>query len=89
MTTDMDIASMYPLVHYPSLPGPHYTLMDSGQVDGDQWIVLRADTAECQQSIRAYHAHLWYEHGPGNLPAGSVFEVHERIYTLIAIAYSS
>lgn len=68
---------------------PHVKIQDKGVVDGEIWYTVYC-SYEASQWIRRQSRTLWYEHINGKWDViHNTFDVHEKLYTMLALKWSS
>jgi hypothetical protein len=69
----------------------HFNVIASAMVDDELWYQIRVYSAPCKAAIRSHKNTMWYEYGLQTaIPLkGSLFDIHSKLFTILAIEFSS
>lgn len=67
---------------------PFFKVIDEAIVDDEQWYVVRVYRIPIMRFVRGQKRDWWYEH-PHNGINGVIFDVHGKLFTLLALGHSS
>lgn len=64
-----------------------FEVLDTATVDEELWYVVRIseDNADAKRWIRTQNRRMWHEYGGGEYKFGSIFDVHEKLFTLLSL----
>jgi hypothetical protein len=65
----------------------NFKIVDSGIVDGDQWYTIRLYRHECRDWIKSHKKEWQHEHLTADC-FGTMFDIHEKLYTLLALKWT-
>lgn len=92
--SDMDITSMYPTTMSSLIVKrePYVKILDTATVDGDKWYtvsLLRDASIWLRETYSDREHTLWCEHlGDKRLANFNVFDIHEKVYTMLVLRWS-
>ena len=64
---------------------PAYKQMDKATVDNEEWVTVKCNY-ETAAWVREQKQKYWYEHN--TLTIGSMFDIHEKLYTMLKIKFT-
>ena len=64
-----------------------YEIIDQGQVDNERWYVVQAEP-KVALWMRAQNKDLWYDYKVGSYRVLDTFDVHEKLYTMMALTWA-
>jgi hypothetical protein len=64
-----------------------FEIVDDAIVDDEQWFTVRIIDQQCVDWVRNISPKQQWEH-PGMGIIGCLFDIHEKIYTLLALKWS-
>jgi len=64
-----------------------YEIIDRGQVDSEQWYVVQAEP-KVASWVRTQNKDLWYDYKVGSYRVLDTFDVHEKLYTMLAMRWA-
>jgi hypothetical protein len=64
-----------------------YEIIDRGQVDNEQWYVVQAEP-KVALWMRTQNKDLWYDYKVGSYRVLDTFDVHEKLYTMLALRWA-
>ena len=66
----------------------NFEKMDSALVDGDLWYKVQV-IPKVTRWVKEQNKDLWYDHKtPNNYKVLDTFDVHEKLYTMMAVRWS-
>ena len=65
----------------------NFELTDTADVDGSIWYVVRTFNRDVAAWLRAQPAWQCYEYGGNESRFGSIFDVDEKLYTLLCLKW--
>ena len=67
---------------------PFFKVLDRGIVDDEQWYTVRVYRVPIMRFVRSQKRDWWWEH-PHNGVDGIRFDIHGKLFTMLALGYSS
>jgi len=67
----------------------HFKVVDTAVVDDELWYQVRVFSTPCRTAVRSHKQSLWYEHSQYYPLKGTLFDIHEKLFTILAIEFSS
>lgn len=64
-----------------------YEIIDRGLVDNEQWYVVQAEP-KVARWMRTQNKDLWYDYKVGSYRVLDTFDVHEKLYTMLAMRWA-
>ena len=64
-----------------------YEIVDQGQVDNEIWYVVQAEP-KVARWMRTQNQDLWYDYKVGSYRVLDTFDVHEKLYTMMALTWA-
>ena len=65
----------------------HFNVVDTAMVDDELWYQIRAYSTSCKSKIRSYNPTQWYEHSQYYQIKGTLFDIHGKLFTMIALEF--
>jgi hypothetical protein len=78
------VARMTPSSKIQSKP---FKIIDTATVDDAQWYTIRVWDHSCARWVRKCNKAQWFELTASS-SAGSLFDMHEKLYTMLALKWS-
>ena len=71
----------------PKVKSETFKIVDTATVDGEQWYTIRVWEHSCARWVRQRNKSHWFELTASS-SAGSMFDMHEKLYTMLALKWS-
>lgn len=66
----------------------HFNVVDTAMVDDELWYQIRVYSGSCRTRIREHRPDQWYEHSQYYPLKGTLFDIHGKLFTMIALEFS-